>query len=504
MTDSNSKSSPLTTQYKFSIVTADSPANDILASPYFSHLANLFYYGLRDLGYDVQFSSSPFGIDRMPIIFGAHLISELAAIPDNAVIFNSEQHGSPWFGENYIELLKKHFVIDYSLQNIDRLAELGIEAHHVRLGYVKEEDRALGSSTEVQKDIDVLFYGSLNQRRTMLLELLAVEDITVHVAQNIFGDDLDALIQRAKIVLNVHYYETKLFEIVRLNYLLSNGVCVISETGHDPLEKDYEEAVIFSDYEDLAETVMAALADQEKLQAQRDAANSFMRTRPQDRLLTSDFVPYVEDIGLSKMTEHFPTVINIGSGKDFNKFYLNLDILEETYPDIVYDITQPFVDKNLSFSTTRFGVIHLHENSIDTIVANDVLEHLPDLISAMTTCLHLLKYGGKMKIKVPYDLSYGAWQDPTHVRAFNEESWRYFTDWCWYIGWFEDTFRLASLLLDLHPIGVEMQNSGIDLAVIARTPRAVNSMVVELEKIRLDEDTQKRLRDFKQHRSFTP
>ncbi len=491
-------------QYKFAIVTADSPANNISASPYFGHIANLFYYGLQHLGCDVQLTTSPFAKDRIPIIFGAHIIPETAAIPENAVIFNTEQYNSPWFGENYIELLKKHFVLDYSPTNIKYLNELDIVARHVRLGYVPEEDLRLASSPEEEKDIDVLFYGSLNQRRTMLLELLSVEDISVHVAQNMFGKDLDALIRRAKTVINIHYYDAKLFEIVRINYLLSNGVCVISENGDDPMEKDYGESLIFSDYDDLAETVLATLADQEKIKAQREAARSFMLRRPQGELLSQDLLPYIEETHNSSLATNFPTVINIGSGKDFNKFYLNLDILEETYPDIVYDITQPFDEKNLSFQTTRFGAIQLHENSIDTIIANDVLEHLPDLISAMTTCLHLLKHGGKMKIKVPYDLSYGAWQDPTHVRAFNEESWRYFTEWCWYIGWFEDNFKVNSLLFDLHPIGIEMQGSGTDLAVIARTPRAVNSMIVELEKVHLDEDTQKSLRDFKEHRSFTP
>jgi len=43
----------------------------------------------------------------------------------------------------------------------------------------------------------------------------------------------------------------------------------------------------------------------------------------------------------------------------------------------------------------------------------------------MTNCLKLLRVGGVFKILVPYDLSYGAWQDPTHIRAFNERSWLY-------------------------------------------------------------------------------
>ena len=36
-----------------------------------------------------------------------------------------------------------------------------------------------------------------------------------------------------------------------------------------------------------------------------------------------------------------------------------------------------------------------------------------------------------------------AWQDPTHVRALNRNSWLYYTDWFWYLGWLEHRFVLS-------------------------------------------------------------
>ena len=59
----------------------------------------------------------------------------------------------------------------------------------------------------------------------------------------------------------------------------------------------------------------------------------------------------------------------------------------------------------------------------------------------MTNCLELLKPDGSLEIEVPYEKSLTAWQDPTHLRAMNENSWIYYTDWFWYLGWFE--FRFA-------------------------------------------------------------
>jgi hypothetical protein len=60
----------------------------------------------------------------------------------------------------------------------------------------------------------------------------------------------------------------------------------------------------------------------------------------------------------------------------------------------------------------------------------------------MRNCLDLLRAGGQMVIEVPYEKSLGAWQDPTHVRAMNEHSWLYYTDWFWYLGWFEHRFAV--------------------------------------------------------------
>ncbi len=74
-------------------------------------------------------------------------------------------------------------------------------------------------------------------------------------------------------------------------------------------------------------------------------------------------------------------------------------------------------------SSARYGDICLASGSFKKIIAYDVLEHVKDLRELMTNCLELLEMGGMFEILVPYDLSFGAWQDPTHVRAFNEKSW---------------------------------------------------------------------------------
>ena len=167
--------------------------------------------------------------------------------------------------------------------------------------------------------------------------------------------------------------------------------------------------------------------------------------------------------------------LNLGSGKDRKDEYFNADIQSRVNPDWVVDISKPIFGEVVK---TRFGDVEIKQGMFNKIIANDVLEHIPDLVSAMTNCKDLLESSGEFHIHVPYDLSYGAWQDPTHVRAFNEKSWLYYTDWHWYLGW-KDRFHLKELQFIKSPLAVEM---GIKDEMLKVLPRMIDSMQVILIK----------------------
>jgi SAM-dependent methyltransferase len=171
----------------------------------------------------------------------------------------------------------------------------------------------------------------------------------------------------------------------------------------------------------------------------------------------------------------YPRHLNLGSGKDFRQDCLNADIQTIKNPDWVLDITKIPWGETIS---TRFGEIKVEQGMFTQIIANDVLEHIPDLVKAMTNCKDLLVEGGEFHIHVPYDLSLGAWQDPTHVRAFNENSWLYYTDWHWYLGW-KDKFVVKELQFVKSKLAEEMNISDQMLTIL---PRMVDSMKVVLVK----------------------
>lgn len=162
-------------------------------------------------------------------------------------------------------------------------------------------------------------------------------------------------------------------------------------------------------------------------------------------------------------------ILNIGCGKNYIDGALNVDINKSIKSDLIWDAQDSLWPY---FSIEQMG-------SFDKIIAHDVLEHIPDLTRAMTNFRDLLKIGGEMDIIVPYDLSLGAWCDPTHVRAFNERSWIYYAEWAWYIGWHETAFACTKCEMQC----ADWVDPNTPTDQLSRMPRAVESMKVTLRKV---------------------
>lgn len=167
--------------------------------------------------------------------------------------------------------------------------------------------------------------------------------------------------------------------------------------------------------------------------------------------------------------------LNLGSGRDWREDCVNADIKDSVRCDWMMDVCDIKWGRHFK---CRFGFICIRPGIFEKIVANDVLEHVSDLVKCMTNCKELLTEDGEMHIRVPYDLSYGAWQDPTHVRAFNEKSWLYYCEWSSYIGW-KDRFDLVSMDYCLSDLGQSLE---LPQEELVRTPRAVDALQLVLKK----------------------
>jgi hypothetical protein len=245
---------------QFAVTIATQPG--FVHSEAFREVAESVHHGLRALGHDSVLSDRTDLPGRRHIVFGSNLISaKNCRLPKDSILYNLEQiyDDSPWLTKDLIALFRRHTVWDYSLANIDALASYGITAHHVPIGYVPELTRIPPAP---YRDIDVLFVGSIVERRLAVLQALHERGANVIPAFGVYGAERDELIARAKIVLNVHMYEAKVFEVVRVSYLLANRCFVVSETGADAgIENAFAGGVAFADYDRLVDTCLAYLRD---------------------------------------------------------------------------------------------------------------------------------------------------------------------------------------------------------------------------------------------------
>jgi len=439
----------------------------------FDELAVCLAAGFAGLGAQVDISTNqPLVGDGINVLVGAHLIGPGYPLPDNCIVFNIEQVRSGRFAQSthYLDLLKRFLVFDYSARNIEHIKQRTGNEHVYlcRLGSVPAVSRIANAPVQ---DVDVLFYGVVNERRKSILDALAAAGLRIKVLTGVYGAERDQWIARSKIVLNLHFYDDHIHEIVRTSFLMANRKAVVSEIESDTeIDDDIRAGLVAVTRDAIVETCKQLVRDDARRREAEQRAFDAISRRDQSAIL-AELIP-----ALSKPT---PTRLNLGSGKSFDSAMLNVDVDAKWRPDILGDIAK---HARQIFLSRRFGLVRLENDAFDEITTTDVLEHIPDLVAMMTRCLDLLRIGGTMKIGVPYDLSWGAWQDPTHVRAFNERSWLYYTDWHWYLGWTQTRFDATELKMNLSPVGENLRRSGMARDEILRTPRAVDSMDVVLTK----------------------
>jgi|SoiMethySBSTD1v2_1073268.scaffolds.fasta_scaffold117574_4 hypothetical protein len=218
-----------------------------------AEIAETLHHALRRLGHDSVLGTDPGLAGRRHIVLGSNLLPHYPQpLPSDAILYNLEQvsPGSQWFQFGLIEIFRRHTLWDYSERNAAALAALGVKvARVVPIGYVPELTRIAPAPYQ---DIDVFFAGSLNTRRRQLLDRIAGLGLKIGGGFGLYGAQRDALVARAKLVLNAHYFEAKVLEMVRISYMLANRLAVLSERGADPAEDAaLAEGVAFADYDDL-------------------------------------------------------------------------------------------------------------------------------------------------------------------------------------------------------------------------------------------------------------
>ena len=175
----------------------------------------------------------------------------------NTIIFNMEQIGSnsPLVTSMYLDFLANFKVFDYSIHNIKALKK--------KYPLINSEEFPLIPSASFcndyvaktdEKKYHFAFYGSLNERRRFLLEKMQLSDIKIKIIEGAYGRSLSHELSECHAVINIHAYDTSLFESARSLRPIAMGIPIVSETSRMPQLIDWKKAPIkFIDYEDLNE-----------------------------------------------------------------------------------------------------------------------------------------------------------------------------------------------------------------------------------------------------------
>ena len=250
----------------------------------FREVLFLLRNSLVSLGYDCLIKPNQMAEDRINILIGYHLLQYGDYLKNYRYIpFQLEQldSGNPWYSDNVQQILAAaEDIWDFSEINLTFLADQGLMAKQVKIGYHPGLEIIPHAG---ERDIDVLFYGSINERRKELLEDLS-EKAGVKVLQGVFGAERDEMIGRSKIVLNMHYYPTRILESVRISYLLNNRSFVISE---DAADNPYDEVeLVTAPYEKLIHRCHYFLRRPAELEAIREkTSEQFKKIYPMTEIL---------------------------------------------------------------------------------------------------------------------------------------------------------------------------------------------------------------------------
>ena len=147
-------------------------------------------------------------------------------LPKNYIVWQFEQKNSVHWTDYYLKtvIANAHAVWEYCLDNVDVYGSINSNYDFVPALW----HESLGRPAHV-KDIDYVFYGSLNAKRSAVIQDLIRKKVNVRVITNSHDGELADLLSRTKNVINLHYYNKALLEMPRVCESLAYGCRVISE-----------------------------------------------------------------------------------------------------------------------------------------------------------------------------------------------------------------------------------------------------------------------------------
>ena len=251
-------------------------------------------------------------------------------LPGTYIAFQMEQSvSSRWFDENYLRTLENAYaILDYSTINIQFLQDKGLslkQINYTPISYIPE----YGTTTQKQKEYDVLFYGDANNERRKEYLAAIQKKYKTKLIGNVFGEELYDEISKAKIIVNIHYYEGALLETTRIYECLSRDALIVSESSSDIANhKNLENIIDFTEIGDI-DGMMSRIdywLSSDTLREEKTASN-----RKTLLAAPNDFEYYFQRFLLATDHINFDTFYDLaGHNIEFQTDYICLGLPEST------------------------------------------------------------------------------------------------------------------------------------------------------------------------------
>jgi GT2 family glycosyltransferase len=230
-------------------------------------IAHLICAGFREAGFNAELF-----VDRIPeeqtpndtiqLVVTPHEFYNLFFSPQfpekelrqrtrDLYLLGTEQPESDWFHSNLVIAPYARAMLDINPLGVAGYRARGLRCFHLPLGYHPVLNTT-GIVPTIEREIDICLLASLTERREKFLaahanfftarnchlRLVPIGFAKTETTKSYLPTgERNALLQRSKILLNIHYSELRYFEWHRMLIGLANGCCIITETceGYAPL-----------------------------------------------------------------------------------------------------------------------------------------------------------------------------------------------------------------------------------------------------------------------------
>jgi hypothetical protein len=405
-------------------------------------------YQFRRLGSDVTIGKNRLREDSINIVFGAHLGFDPSLKERNAcVFFNLEQlgEGGASVSDDYMTLLRSSAVIDYDERN---LAAYGLQPGDIPVVSFQyapylAKDQFLPLQ---ERPIDLLFFGSINDRRKALFDRIESCGWNVSMFDHpLYAEERDQFIGQSKAVFNCHFYETSRFEQARAFHTLSLGTPVISErTDKTTPPPAFENAVTWINDEKIESFFQNEFMSQGWINKAEMQLQTFKEIDNINTwIIAHNYCQSIEAKHLTKSGIWLPLKMNINNGHDENYKlgWLNVDELESTSADISIDWAKQNIIP-LQLKTITDVEFEIGENQLEYIHTQSDLTQIKNYHALLGNLLKILKIDGRLDMEIPCESIPDLNREPGKPATVNTTRWARIVQRFWELNSLSHRFEI--------------------------------------------------------------